>query len=335
MHPRGELVCASARARSGARPRPVRAHRLADPRRLRTGPNDRHRADARRLPRARHRIRPVSLRRRSGHSVAAAGWRAASRSVGSIGARDARRSALGRDLAWAGELQGPSANVVSRARAGARSTTCSRIVTEPCISLRSRRPVAAAGFARSATAGPSAQAKESLGTYVGQLYEDSRGHIWAVSGTGLWRWTPAPATRFSPSYDVGDSLQGLVESDDGDILIAATRAGVQRLVDGRFEAAVLPGSQAPPAVRRCCAVIVTAVSGSVLAATDFFMRATDASMLSRAPADSRATSSPRFSRIARATSGSSRPRAWTAFASLRPRRWAPIKACRVPLPRPC
>ena len=41
----------------------------------------------------------------------------------------------------------------------------------------------------------------------------------------------------------------MVESDDGDILIAATRAGVQRLVDGRFEAAVLPGSQAPPAVQ--------------------------------------------------------------------------------------
>jgi signal transduction histidine kinase/ligand-binding sensor domain-containing protein len=75
----------------------------------------------------------------------------------------------------------------------------------------------------------------SLGDGVWALHEGRDGRLWAATGSGLWRWSPAPAQLFAPPSPLSGSFQVLAEGTDGAILVA-TRDGVSRLVDGRFEA---------------------------------------------------------------------------------------------------
>ena len=69
----------------------------------------------------------------------------------------------------------------------------------------------------------------SLGTVVVSLYEDSEGSLWVGAGTGLWRWSPAPPTRYSatPISWGGKMTQG----DQGRGIIVA--AGVLRQILGK------------------------------------------------------------------------------------------------------
>lgn len=69
----------------------------------------------------------------------------------------------------------------------------------------------------------------SLGTVVVSLYEDSEGSLWVGAGTGLWRWNPAPSTRYSatPISRGGKMTQG----DHGRGIIVA--AGAVRQVLGK------------------------------------------------------------------------------------------------------
>src|SRR5437773_3913337 len=74
----------------------------------------------------------------------------------------------------------------------------------------------------------------SLGYGVFSLYEDSEGNLWAGAATGVWRWKPGPP-KFYPMPDSVNGIQGLVEDDNGALLIPVS-GGIRRLVEGKVEA---------------------------------------------------------------------------------------------------
>ena len=80
-----------------------------------------------------------------------------------------------------------------------------------------------------------------LGAGAWGLHEDGDGRLWTAAGTGLWRWSPGPPQLFAPPSDVSGSMQVLTGDGRGEILVA-TRDGVRRFVDGRFDADPLPGT---------------------------------------------------------------------------------------------
>ena len=80
----------------------------------------------------------------------------------------------------------------------------------------------------------------SLGDGVGSLYEDSKGNLWAIPKTGIWRWKPGPA-QFYPLSDNLSSVKELAQDTDGTILVPL-RQGVGRLVDGKIKPYPLPRS---------------------------------------------------------------------------------------------
>jgi PAS domain S-box-containing protein len=81
-----------------------------------------------------------------------------------------------------------------------------------------------------------------LGLWVASLYEDRHGNLWAGAQTGLWRWKPGSPKLYPMQYPViGTSSQTLNETDDGALLLA-TQDGIRKLVDGKAEAFLPPGS---------------------------------------------------------------------------------------------
>ena len=79
-----------------------------------------------------------------------------------------------------------------------------------------------------------------FGQWVGTLYEDKNGALWAAAQTGLWRWHPGDPHHFATSEFPVASSQTLNESDDGRLLIAS-QDGVTQLIDGKDIAYPLPG----------------------------------------------------------------------------------------------
>lgn len=79
----------------------------------------------------------------------------------------------------------------------------------------------------------------SLGRGAFNLYEDSKGNLWAGVATGLWRWKPGPP-KFYPLPGEPDGIQGLGEDVDGTLLVG-WRGGIHRFVDGKTEVYSLPG----------------------------------------------------------------------------------------------
>src|SRR5262249_28862788 len=65
------------------------------------------------------------------------------------------------------------------------------------------------------------------------LYEDRTGKVWVGTQTGLWQWKPSPEEFYSVP-GLPDGIQGLVEADDGTLLMSM-RGGVGRLVDRKPE----------------------------------------------------------------------------------------------------
>src|SRR5262249_33966068 len=53
-----------------------------------------------------------------------------------------------------------------------------------------------------------------FGEWVGSLYEDTRGALWAMAQTGLWRWRPGTPGHYPMPDPVNGSSQTLL--DDGD-----------------------------------------------------------------------------------------------------------------------
>jgi ligand-binding sensor domain-containing protein/signal transduction histidine kinase len=67
------------------------------------------------------------------------------------------------------------------------------------------------------------------------LHEDDKGNLWVGLEMGVWRWRPGPAEFYVVPGLSNGRMQGMADSEDGSVLIAATGA-VMRLADGKAEA---------------------------------------------------------------------------------------------------
>ncbi|HEX8892379.1 MAG TPA: two-component regulator propeller domain-containing protein, partial [Terriglobales bacterium] len=67
------------------------------------------------------------------------------------------------------------------------------------------------------------------------LNEDDKGNLWVGLEMGVWRWRPGPAEFYAVPGLSNGRMQGIADSEDGSVLIAATDA-VMRLADGKADA---------------------------------------------------------------------------------------------------
>lgn len=88
----------------------------------------------------------------------------------------------------------------------------------------------------------------ALGRGAFNLYEDTKGNLWAGVKDGLWRWKPGPPT-FYPLPGEPNGIRGLGEDYDGALLVG-WRGGVHRFVDGRTEPYTLPATLGPFQAKR-------------------------------------------------------------------------------------
>jgi signal transduction histidine kinase/ligand-binding sensor domain-containing protein len=79
----------------------------------------------------------------------------------------------------------------------------------------------------------------SLGHGAGNLYEDSKGNLWAGVAAGLWRWRPGPP-KFFPLEGETDGIQALGEDADGALLVG-WKGGLKRFLNGKVQDYALPG----------------------------------------------------------------------------------------------
>jgi PAS domain S-box-containing protein len=66
------------------------------------------------------------------------------------------------------------------------------------------------------------------------LHEDDKGNLWVGLEMGVWRWRPGPAEFYAVTGLSNGRVQGMADSEDGNVLIAATGA-VMRLADEKAE----------------------------------------------------------------------------------------------------
>jgi signal transduction histidine kinase/ligand-binding sensor domain-containing protein len=78
-----------------------------------------------------------------------------------------------------------------------------------------------------------------LGRGVFDLYEDSRGNLWAGVNAGLWLWKPRPPRFYG--LPAKTTVNALLEEDDGALLVGG-RGGILRLIDGKTDANSLRGT---------------------------------------------------------------------------------------------
>jgi signal transduction histidine kinase/ligand-binding sensor domain-containing protein len=76
-----------------------------------------------------------------------------------------------------------------------------------------------------------------FGNFVLSLFE-YKGHLWAGTETGLWRWKP-DAPKLYPVSGPVPEIQDLIAGDNGSLWIAM-RGGIRQLVDGRAQPYPLP-----------------------------------------------------------------------------------------------
>ena len=81
-----------------------------------------------------------------------------------------------------------------------------------------------------------------FGTWVGSLYEDPGGILWATAQTGLWRLRPGARKHYPLPMSAISSLQTLNEHDAGGLLIADEN-GMRQLVEEKVVPYPLPGAQ--------------------------------------------------------------------------------------------
>jgi len=71
----------------------------------------------------------------------------------------------------------------------------------------------------------------SLGQWVYTVYQE-HGHLWVHSGSGVWRWKPAPPKRFPVRLPGSfESSQTLVQGDNGAGLIAIADGRIRQIVN--------------------------------------------------------------------------------------------------------
>jgi len=78
----------------------------------------------------------------------------------------------------------------------------------------------------------------SFGLNVIALCEDSKGNLWILADTGLWRWTPGGSEHYTlPGR--GTKVDALIAGDNG-ALVMDTNEGLKELVDGETRSYALP-----------------------------------------------------------------------------------------------
>ena len=85
--------------------------------------------------------------------------------------------------------------------------------------------------------------KGSLGLGVGTLLSDSKGRLWAGTGTALWQWrtgSPEPV----PLTGAAAEIHSMIENQDGSVLLS-TRAGLLRILDGKISPYRIPDYEQP------------------------------------------------------------------------------------------
>ena len=87
-----------------------------------------------------------------------------------------------------------------------------------------------------------------LGRGAFNLFEDSKGNLWAGVKNGLWRWRPGPP-KFYPLDGEPDGIQALGEDADGTLLVG-WRSALYRFVDGKTEPYPLPKATRPFQAKR-------------------------------------------------------------------------------------
>jgi signal transduction histidine kinase/ligand-binding sensor domain-containing protein len=80
----------------------------------------------------------------------------------------------------------------------------------------------------------------TLGRGAFNLYEDSKGNLWAGVLNGLWQWKPGPPKFYSLAGEP-DGIQALGEDIDGSLLVG-WREGIYRFVEGKTELYSLRGA---------------------------------------------------------------------------------------------
>jgi signal transduction histidine kinase/ligand-binding sensor domain-containing protein len=73
----------------------------------------------------------------------------------------------------------------------------------------------------------------TLGRGAFNLYEDSKGNLWAGVLDGLWQWKPGPPKFYSLAGEP-DGIQAFSEDTDGALLVG-WRGGIYRFVEGKTE----------------------------------------------------------------------------------------------------
>jgi signal transduction histidine kinase/ligand-binding sensor domain-containing protein len=102
----------------------------------------------------------------------------------------------------------------------------------------------AAGFRNNtskfcAIRGASIECHEEGGHSGYNLYEDSRGNLWAGELAELLRWKPGPPKLYR-TPDPKLSVHAIIEDENGGLLLAL-RTGIMRFMDGKVSAYALPG----------------------------------------------------------------------------------------------
>lgn len=78
-----------------------------------------------------------------------------------------------------------------------------------------------------------------LGRGAFNLFEDSKGNLWAGVKNGLWRFRPGPP-KFYPLAGEPDGIRAIGEDVDGTLLVG-WNGGIYRFIDGQAEAYPLSG----------------------------------------------------------------------------------------------
>src|SRR5215469_9300927 len=71
----------------------------------------------------------------------------------------------------------------------------------------------------------------TLGRGAFNLYEDSKGNLWAGVKNGLWKWRPGPP-KFYPLAGEPDGIQALGEDTDGSLLVG-WKSSLYRFIGGK------------------------------------------------------------------------------------------------------
>lgn len=87
-----------------------------------------------------------------------------------------------------------------------------------------------------------------LGHGAYNLFEDSKGNVWAGVKDGVWRYRPGPPKFYSLAGEP-DGIQGIGEDVDGTLLIG-WKGGIHKFVDGKTEPYALSGIDGPFRARR-------------------------------------------------------------------------------------